>query len=80
MKEYQERILSKIVLPKGEPLFSEMAFIVTMEDECAGAFVSILQQTDKAPTIMVDKTEWEALKVVVDEMLLNCEQFDKDTE
>lgn len=80
MSDYHSFIMSKIVLPKGEPLFSELAFIVSMEDEGAGSYVSILQQTDKMPKIMVEIKEWEALKAVVDEMISSCEELDKHEE
>ena len=35
-KEYETRVTSWTVAPKGEPTFSEMATVVSIDDEAAG--------------------------------------------
>ena len=43
-KEYETRVTSWTVAPKGEPTFSEMATVVSIDDEAAGEYVVVSQQ------------------------------------
>lgn len=43
MKEYEARTLKIVVLPKGEPIFSELATQIEVMDEAAGEFVKVSQ-------------------------------------
>jgi len=61
------------VMPEGEPIFSEMATHVSIEDEAAGEFLEIEQQSGhvgiKDQTIKVDADEWPALRDAIDRMM-----------
>lgn len=65
---YETKIYSLIVKPVGEPLFSEMATIISVDDEAAGPFVTIRQEsgnTSGERSISVEPVEWDAIKRAV---------------
>ena len=73
MKPYETRVLSLIVLPEGEAIFSEMATTITIEDEAGGEFVVANQSgLVDAGKIRIDPTEWTALKAAIDRMIQEC--------
>lgn len=73
MKPYETRILSLIVLPEGEAIFSEQATTITIEDDAGGEFIVIEQQgLAGAGKIRIDPTEWTALKEAIDRMIGEC--------
>ena len=70
MKPISTRIKSLIIAPEGEPIFSEMAMIVSIEDDAAGEYIQILQQLEGGDSkISIDPAEWPALRDAVDRML-----------
>jgi hypothetical protein len=62
-KPYETRVLSLIVLPEGEAIFSEMATTITIEDDAGGEFVVVekIALVD-AGKIRIDRTEWPAIR------------------
>jgi len=72
-KEYETRVTSWTVVPKGEPTFSEMATVVSIDDEAAGEYVVVSQQgrTDLGK-IAIDPGEWPALRTAIDEAISEC--------
>jgi hypothetical protein len=76
-KPYETRILSLIVLPEGEAIFSEQATTITIEDDAGGEFVVIEQQgLADAGKVRIDPTEWTALKAAIDRMIGECRPND----
>jgi hypothetical protein len=76
-KPYETRVLSLIVLPEGEAIFSEQATTVTIEDDAGGEFVVIEQSgLVDAGKIRIDPTEWTALKAAIDRMIGECRPND----
>ena len=71
MNNFITRTTRLTVLEKGEPLFSEKATHIELDDEAAGEFVLIRQMHDSIEpgTISVDPTEWELIKAAVDQLL-----------
>jgi hypothetical protein len=67
---YVTHPLAVIVKPVGEPIFSEMATIVRIEDEAAGPYVVIEQsgRTDIGK-VMIDPAEWPQVRDAIDHML-----------
>jgi len=62
-----------VVLPKGEPTFSEQATFIGIEDEAAGAYVRIKQNPDKGPQeIFVTPEEWPHIKEAIEQMIGVC--------
>lgn len=73
--EYVQRITQIIVVPVGEPIFSEMATIVTIVDEAAGEFVEVRQSCVGAEgTIRIGKEEWSAIQSAITLMLQQCKE------
>jgi hypothetical protein len=73
--EYEQRTTQVIVVPEGEPIFSEMATIVTIVDEAAGEFVEVRQCGVGAEgTIRIGKEEWPAIQSAITLMLLQCKE------
>ena len=71
-----ERTTRIVVLPPGEPLFSELATEIEIQDEAGGEFVVIRQcrdTADKAGEIKVDPEEWPELRAAVDRMVAQCQ-------
>ena len=76
-----ERTTRIVVLPPGEPLFSELATEIEIQDEAGGEFVVIRQcrdTADKAGEIKVDPEEWPELRAAVDRMVAQCQPEEED--
>lgn len=71
--KYLTRVTQLTILPIGEPIFSESATQITIQDDAAGEFVKIKQQFDIAAaereTITVNPDEWPHLKAAVETLL-----------
>jgi len=77
-KEYETRVTSWTVAPKGDPTFSEMATVVSIDDEAAGEFVTISQQGRvDLGKIAIYVNEWPALRAAIDEALSECRSNDE---
>jgi hypothetical protein len=75
MREYETRITRLTVLPKDEPIFSEMATDVEIEDEAAGEFVKVTQHDGSVKTeksILINPEEWPYIKAAIDQLLSYC--------
>jgi hypothetical protein len=78
MAEYESRVIKVVVLPKNQPIFSELATTIEIDDEAAGEYVRICQPTrDDKGTVCFDGGEWEAIKVEVDRMIGECRSVEE---
>jgi hypothetical protein len=66
---YETLIGSLIVVPVGDPIYSEMATEVKLVDEAAGLFVEV-EQRGRADVgkISINPEEWPALRAAIDQM------------
>jgi hypothetical protein len=64
--EYESRVTQYTIVPKGQPIFSEFATEVLIEDEAAGEFIVIRQGTKD---VKIDVIEWEHVKKAVDKLV-----------
>jgi len=62
---------SLIVKPHKEPIFSEQATIIALEDEAAGPYVTV-SQSHEHPKIGFMADEWPAIKEAIERMLEVC--------
>ena len=73
MKRYDIITTRLTVVPEGEPIYSEMATHVEMQDEASGAFVELVQigQIGEAGrnAVRIDADEWPAIRGAVDQMI-----------
>lgn len=59
-----------IVKPVTEPIFSEQAFTVELDDEAAGLFLVIAQSgKDGEQKISLTVEEWPTLRMAIEDML-----------
>jgi len=82
--KYTSRITQMTVLPAGEPIFSEKATVITIEDEAAGEYIKITQQTDATfesnQTVAFDQEEWEEVTDVVNQMFGEIRRYKEETQ
>lgn len=73
MKQYDIITTRLTVVPEGEPIYSEMATHVEMQDEGAGPFVELIQVGKIGEAgrnvVRIDAEEWPAIKGAVDQMI-----------
>jgi hypothetical protein len=69
--QYETRITRLTVNKPGEPIFSELATHIEIEDEAGGEFISIRQQPDHARDGVVNITadEWPHIKAAIEQLL-----------
>ena len=73
--DYETRITKLIVLPKGEPLFSEQATHIEIEDEAAGEYVTVTQYHDgDEKKIGIMPEEWPYVRDAIEKLLSNCKE------
>jgi hypothetical protein len=80
MTLYSTHTLALIVKPQAEPIFSEMATIIRIEDEAAGPYV-VIEQTHRTEPgkVAVDESDWPHIRDAVDHMLSIVENIEEET-
>lgn len=78
MKPMTKRLTQLTVLPEGEPIFSEMATQITIEDEATGEYVKVKQMWDSSEngTIAISPEDWPILRDAIDDMIFECRKED----
>ena len=69
----ETRITSLIVLPEGEPIFSERATIVRIDDEAGGEYIVVSQ--DSIPgrgNVAINPEEWPDIRDAIERMMKEC--------
>lgn len=69
MKPYVARITQVTIAPEGEPIFSEMATNICIEDDAAGEYLVLRQSTRNDGAIAINPEEWDAIKRTIENML-----------
>lgn len=75
--KYETRLLTLVVLPVGDPTYSEMATRVEIVDEAAGEYVLVSQSGRDLGKIAINKEEWPALRTAIDRMVKACREEGK---
>ena len=75
--KYLTETLSVIIVPEGQPVFSELATIVSVDDEAGGTFIKIRQNADGCGELRFDRGEWEIVEATVRRMLIVADKLDK---
>lgn len=75
-EDLEIRILSKIVLPKGKPIFSESAITCSIEDDAAGEYIKLTSCSDSGGEICLDLHEWPIIKEMIDSMVDNIQKWE----
>lgn len=73
MKKYIQRTTEIIIAPEGEPVFSELATRIKIEDNAGGEYLHIEQQKDCTENmnqiIEIAPEEWLAIRAGIDYMM-----------
>jgi hypothetical protein len=75
--KYTTRTLKICILPENEPIFSEMATDIEIQDEASGEFVVVRQHggdTIYADAICITPDDWPEIKAGIEQMLAECRE------
>jgi hypothetical protein len=70
--KYEKRTTRIHVLPEDEPIFSEKATIIEIEDEAAGGFLVMSQPGNEEPyngKVTIEPETWPTIKDAIERML-----------
>jgi len=69
--KYETRLYGLIVKPEGEPIFSEQATIISIDDEAAGVFFTLEQNGGMSGSkkVLITSEEWPVISAAVDRMI-----------
>lgn len=71
----EARVLSVVVAPEGEAIFSESATVVRIEDEGGGEYVVVSQESvPERGNIAINPEEWPALRDAIDRIVKECRE------
>ena len=71
-----EHITSVVIAPEGEPIFSERAYKVEIEDDAAGQFIKVsCELGNGGGTISFDCDDWPALRRVINRMVVQANLY-----
>ena len=77
MKSMAQRYTQITVAPEGDPIFSEQATHISIEDEACGEYVRVTQYGAKAKyEININPEEWPILRDAIDTMIAACRKED----
>lgn len=71
--KFETRIIKTLILPKGDPIFSERMTAIEIEDEAAGEYVKVTQDGEK---VCFDPDEWPAVRAEIDRAIGECRGCD----
>lgn len=76
-RSHETRIASVIVVPVGEPIYSEMATVISIVDGPAGEIIEVSQDGRlDLGKIIIYPQEWTALRRAIDRMIRRCRSQD----
>jgi hypothetical protein len=78
MANAETRIISIVVNKPGEPIFSETATTISIEDDAAGEYVTVCQNTDAGGDgkFSINPEEWPAMRRAINKMIKECRNAD----
>ena len=74
---YTTRITQMTIVPEGEHILSEMATIISIEDEGIGEYLIIEQPCREKANIAINPEEWETIKAAIEQMLAEMAEYEK---
>ena len=70
---YETRITQVVVVPEGQPMCSELATTIQIEDEAEGMeFLILKQDLNGEACIRIYPPEWPAIRAAIDDMMAKC--------
>jgi len=74
---YITRITQMTIVPEGEHIFSEMATVISIDDEASGEYLTIEQPCREKASIAINPEEWETIKAAIEQMLAEMAEYEK---
>lgn len=70
----EQRVTRIHVVPEGQPIFSEQAFSVEIDDDAGGEFLVIYCNDEQCSNgqIRLNPEEWPCLRDAIDRMVKEC--------
>lgn len=77
MTTYITRTTKLTIVPSGEPLYSDRATSIEIDDEAGGEFIRVNQSGDsvRQGTIAFDPEEWSSIRAAIDLMVESCQKI-----
>ena len=72
MKNPETRVTQIVLCPPSEPLYSEMATTVQIQDESGGEFVEVSQTGSSLGKVWINPEEWPALRAAINRLIRQC--------
>ena len=69
---YETRITQVVVVPEGEPMCSELATTIEIEDEAEGVEFLIVKQNLVPGGIRIYPQEWMMIRSAINDMMARC--------
>ncbi len=80
---YHTRVTRLTISQPGEPIFSDQTIHIEIEDEAAGEYVKISQQSDhrdaQDQSVCITPDEWPAVFDAVESLLMTIAEWDATT-
>ncbi len=71
----EARVLSVVVAPEGEAIFSESATVVRSDDEGGGEYVVVSQEgVPGRGNVAINPEEWPDIRDAIDRMVKECRE------
>ncbi len=71
----EARVLSVVVAPEGEAIFSESATVVRIDDEGGGEYVVVSQEgVPGRGNVAINPEEWPDIRDAIDRMVKECRE------
>lgn len=67
----EKRVTTITIVPRGEPIFDERGFTVSIEDEGAGEFVTV-RNNDGPGEVRIDPRDWPTLSGAITWLIGKC--------
>ena len=77
--KFKTRTTQIMILPEGEPIFSDMGTSITIRDDAAGEYLVIGQVRDDSEKgeILVSDNEWPEIYMGIERMIGEIRQHEK---
>ena len=80
---YHTRVTRLTISPPGESIFSDQTIHIEIEDEAAGEYVKISQQSEYRPAasqeVCINPDQWPAIKDAVESLLMKIAEWETPT-
>ena len=74
---YGIHITGIAIVPEGNPMYNENGYGLSIEDEAAGPFIKIADNSDRTePGILIEPDAWPLIKRAMEILIKSCDKLD----